>query len=102
MNEKKIVSVTAKPDGAVTKGVTHSGRPGFVLPVFYTLEDGTTIDSSIRTQRKKDLQSSLERSQQIALAGGMFASYEDGKYWGTVQIYTYSGASLGVVAPAAP
>ncbi len=95
MKKVLITAVTAIPGAVVSKGMTHSLRPGFVLPVSYTLADGSTIQSSVRTERKKDLQGSLERQQKSAAAGAMAAQFNDnGEFWGTVQ--TYGSLSEGL------
>ena len=81
-----IVSVEVPAGAVITKGLTHSLRPGFVLPVLLKQADGVIVPSSVRTEKKKDIPTSLARMERSIAGQAMFASYnEKGEFWGTVQ-----------------
>lgn len=87
MNEKRITSITPIT-GQIYKGMTNSGRRGFILDVTYLLDDGTTEKSNVSANRKKDVLPRLERDRANAATGAMKASYFDGRFSGTVSRYT--------------
>jgi hypothetical protein len=93
-NEIPIIKVTIKGT-PIHKGLTQSGRPGFILDVDYHLQDGRVIPGDFNRQRKKDLPQGLESAQRCAAGGAMYACFDDnGQYYGTKQVWLIDGRGM--------
>lgn len=78
---KQLIVNDVKP----IKGMTHSCRPGFIIPVNLVLEDGRTIPTVLSSEKKKDLPLMIERTHARINQGQMFVNFDDnGQFWGTV------------------
>ena len=91
------LDVVIEAAGTITKGMTLRG-PGFILPVTYHLEDGTTVNSHVSSERKKNVLPRLERDRANAASGAMKAIFQDGRFFGTVT--SYDIGARGLVATA--
>lgn len=77
--EVKIVKVRAHGEIFKVPMRYSSGKPGFGICVVYTAEDSREFDSTVSTDRKKDVMNRVAREQQSAEAGAMEATIEDGR-----------------------
>lgn len=70
----------------IYKGITYSGRQGFILDVTYTLADGRTVPSTVTFDRKKDGFPRLKRDGQSAASVAIKATFDEltGASHGTV------------------
>ena len=94
MKEIAITKITPSSQ-PIYKGITHSGRRGFVLDITYTLADGRDVPSSVRKERKKDVLPALAREIANAASGAQHANLSDtGEFWGTVTRYSLGTTGL--------
>lgn len=93
MTTEKLVTAIRR-NGSILKGMTMRGK-GFIQPVVLTLEDGTEVQSTIDTERKKDLDKTFDRKLKSIEAKAFKASFNDkGEFWGTVETMMIGGSGL--------
>lgn len=79
---------TVTATGTIAKQADHRGRPVFVLPVVFTLENAVTGTFLIQCDRRKDLPGRLARYQADATAGHLRAEIHGGHVCSTETLIT--------------
>lgn len=91
MQDIKIASVEIPAGSTIAKTMGYHG-PCFAIPAVFTLEDGRKLNSSITSQKKKNVMERVNRTNDSAKAGSFFACFnEKGEFWGTKSVMSFGG-----------
>ena len=77
---------------AVARSMPSHNRHRYIRNILYTLEDGRKIFGKARGLTKPKLAASIARDAELVKDGGLFVTFHDGVFWGTVRKMTI-GAS---------
>ncbi len=93
MKDIPIIRVEPLPN-PIRKGMTCSGRPGFHLDVNLHLEGGGHVQSTLSSERKKNLPDRLAGAQRSAAEHAYYATFSDtGEYYGTKQVWAIDASN---------